>query len=105
MEAAGLTHGGFYRHFRSKDDLSAEAVAHGLATSAARRAAVPSLEALVSRCLSSEHRAKPEKWLCDRGAGQRHATVGSRSGDWAVGRGLNGAMPTRSGQDEGTAGT
>ena len=57
MEAAGLTHGGFYRHFRSKDDLSAEAVAHGLATSAARRAAVPSLEALVSRYLSSEHRA------------------------------------------------
>ena len=26
MEAAGLTHGGFYRHFRSKDDLAAEAV-------------------------------------------------------------------------------
>ena len=25
MEAAGMTHGGFYRHFRSKDDLAVEA--------------------------------------------------------------------------------
>ena len=25
MEAAGMTHGGFYRHFDSKDDLAAEA--------------------------------------------------------------------------------
>jgi TetR/AcrR family transcriptional regulator, transcriptional repressor for nem operon len=27
-KAAGLTHGGFYGHFRSKDDLAAEACAH-----------------------------------------------------------------------------
>ncbi len=26
MAAAGLTHGGFYRHFESKDDLVAEAL-------------------------------------------------------------------------------
>ena len=26
MHAAGLTHGGFYGHFESKDDLAAEAV-------------------------------------------------------------------------------
>jgi TetR/AcrR family transcriptional repressor of nem operon len=57
MESAGLTHGGFYRHFRSKDDLAAEAVAHGLATNAGRQAELPSLEALVSSYLSSEHRA------------------------------------------------
>jgi TetR/AcrR family transcriptional regulator, transcriptional repressor for nem operon len=57
MESAGLTHGGFYRHFRSKDDLAAEAVAHGLATSAGRQAALPSLKALVSSYLSPEHRA------------------------------------------------
>jgi TetR/AcrR family transcriptional regulator, transcriptional repressor for nem operon len=57
MEAAGLTHGGFYRHFRSKDDLAAEAVTHGLAAGAARHAAVPSLEALVSGYLSPQHRA------------------------------------------------
>jgi TetR/AcrR family transcriptional regulator, transcriptional repressor for nem operon len=57
MESAGLTHGGFYRHFRSKDDLAAEAVAHGLATNADRQAELPSLDALVSSYLSSEHRA------------------------------------------------
>lgn len=31
MAAAGLTHGGFYGHFRSKDDLIAAALAHALA--------------------------------------------------------------------------
>jgi TetR/AcrR family transcriptional regulator, transcriptional repressor for nem operon len=30
MSAAGLTHGGFYRHFTSKDELYAEAVRHFL---------------------------------------------------------------------------
>lgn len=31
MKAAGLTHGGFYGHFRSKDDLVAQALANALA--------------------------------------------------------------------------
>ncbi|TCR63622.1 TetR family transcriptional regulator [Bosea sp. BK604] len=31
MKAAGLTHGGFYGHFESKDDLIAETLAHALA--------------------------------------------------------------------------
>ena len=30
MKAAGLTHGGFYGHFSSKDDLVAETVGHVL---------------------------------------------------------------------------
>jgi TetR/AcrR family transcriptional repressor of nem operon len=30
MQAAGLTHGGFYGHFKSKDDLIAETLAHVL---------------------------------------------------------------------------
>lgn len=30
MNAAGLTHGGFYGHFGSKDELAAEAVARAL---------------------------------------------------------------------------
>jgi TetR/AcrR family transcriptional repressor of nem operon len=36
MSAAGLTHGGFYGHFRSKDELAAEACAAAFAESAAR---------------------------------------------------------------------
>ncbi len=34
MKAAGLTHGGFYGHFSSKDDLIAQALAHALAAGA-----------------------------------------------------------------------
>ena len=30
MQRAGLTHGGFYGHFGSKDDLAAEAVTRAL---------------------------------------------------------------------------
>lgn len=33
MHAAGLTHGGFYGHFKSKDDLIAQCLAHGAAGS------------------------------------------------------------------------
>ena len=36
MKAAGLTHGGFYRHFDSKDQLVAEACATAAATMTAR---------------------------------------------------------------------
>jgi len=35
MRAAGLTHGGFYKHFGSRDELVAEAVAHAFAESGA----------------------------------------------------------------------
>lgn len=70
MEAAGLTHGGFYRHFRSKTELAAEAVAHGLAVSGGRQAALPSLKALVTGYLSTEHRA-------NRGNGCVIAALGS----------------------------
>jgi len=31
MQSAGLTHGGFYAHFESKDELVAEAIAHACA--------------------------------------------------------------------------
>jgi TetR/AcrR family transcriptional repressor of nem operon len=31
MEAAGLTHGGFYKHFQSRDDLIAQATGHAFA--------------------------------------------------------------------------
>lgn len=56
MGQAGLTHGGFYRHFASKEDLAAEAVSHGLAASAQRQAGLKSLEAFLKSYLSSAHR-------------------------------------------------
>jgi len=63
MSAAGLTHGGFYRHFVSKDQLVAEASAAALATTTEEIAAVATrqpgqkgLEAAVGRYLSTAHR-------------------------------------------------
>lgn len=35
MKAAGLTHGGFYKHFESKDDLVDEAIVHAFSEPAA----------------------------------------------------------------------
>src|SRR5918995_2146585 len=40
MKAAGLTHGGFYGHFESKEDLEVQACARGLARSSERWNAV-----------------------------------------------------------------
>jgi TetR/AcrR family transcriptional regulator, transcriptional repressor for nem operon len=45
MREAGLTHGGFYNHFGSKDDLEAEACAEIFAQSAAKLEAVGEIEA------------------------------------------------------------
>lgn len=53
MKAAGLTHGGFYGHFESKDDLIAQAVAH-LFTAAADESG--SLASYLDAYLSSAHR-------------------------------------------------
>jgi TetR/AcrR family transcriptional repressor of nem operon len=56
MEDVGLTHGGFYRHFRSKEDLAAEAVERGLAVSAGKQDAFTSLQDHVAGYLSAAHR-------------------------------------------------
>jgi TetR/AcrR family transcriptional repressor of nem operon len=64
MQAAGFTHGGFYKHFASKDDLSAEASAAALAASASTWAGIAGgatgnpLEALVDHYLSPRHYAQ-----------------------------------------------
>ena len=57
MREAGLTHGGFYRHFDSKEALAAEATKHAIDRSNAWQAGVTSLGELVSGYLSSRHRA------------------------------------------------
>ncbi len=58
MAAAGLTHGGFYKHFKSKADLMAEAAAEGLAQSAANTAEQDVI-AFVNQYLSRQHRDAP----------------------------------------------
>ena len=66
MKAAGLTHGGFYRHFASKDQLVAEACSAAVATmtervasSASRERGRKGLETAVADYLSTEHRDNP----------------------------------------------
>jgi TetR/AcrR family transcriptional repressor of nem operon len=67
MQQAGLTHGGFYAHFRSKDALVAEACAQGLAESseqlfAAADEAPPGegLRAIIHGYLSRSHRDRSD---------------------------------------------
>ncbi len=57
MRGAGLTHGGFYGHFGSKDDLAAEAVTRALERSLERQSRFTDLCDLVSDYLSERHRA------------------------------------------------
>jgi TetR/AcrR family transcriptional regulator, transcriptional repressor for nem operon len=57
MNRAGLTHGGFYGHFGSKDDLAAEAVARALERSVEKQNRHTSLSGLVSEYLSERHSA------------------------------------------------
>jgi TetR/AcrR family transcriptional regulator, transcriptional repressor for nem operon len=61
MKEAGLTHGGFYRHFESRDALVAEAVESALAAGARRLSRVveksgeQAFAAVVDTYLSKEH--------------------------------------------------
>ena len=67
MKAAGLTHGGFYKHFGSRDDLVAEAVERALrdnegsVTALTADAADPraALDAFVDWYASAAHRDSP----------------------------------------------
>jgi TetR/AcrR family transcriptional repressor of nem operon len=64
MQAAGLTHGGFYKHFGSRDDLIAEATENALANSDRHvheltDDAEDPLAAFVDWYLSAEHRDDP----------------------------------------------
>ncbi len=68
MDAAGLTHGGFYAHFASRDAMLAEALdaaasdAHTrLATVAAAAPPADALAATVDHYLSDRHVAAPER--------------------------------------------
>lgn len=62
MRDLGLTHGGFYRHFKSREDLFVEAITRALEQAGERAAAVAKaapegqgLNAVIERYLSLEH--------------------------------------------------
>jgi TetR/AcrR family transcriptional repressor of nem operon len=61
MKAAGLTHGAFYAHFRSKEELQAAAVAYGQKGSLGRlqRSEKKTRGAFADRYLSRWHRDNP----------------------------------------------
>jgi TetR/AcrR family transcriptional repressor of nem operon len=64
MRAAGLTHGGFYKHFGSRDELIVEAVEHAMTETESRvhelmAAAEDPLAAWADAYLSTEHRDDP----------------------------------------------
>jgi TetR/AcrR family transcriptional repressor of nem operon len=67
MKELGLTKGGFYRHFRSKGDLYAAAVARAFEETGSHHVAVAEtapkgqeLRAIIEHYLSSEHANHPE---------------------------------------------
>jgi len=57
MKAAGLTHGGFYGHFRSKDDL----IAHAIGSAVGSQSATADIGAWIDTYLSAPHRDHPER--------------------------------------------
>lgn len=59
MKAAGMTHGGFYKHFESKDQLVAEACARAVEESIGGMEAQPTIHAAVAGYLSTRHRDNP----------------------------------------------
>nr|WP_276542917.1 TetR family transcriptional regulator [Bradyrhizobium elkanii] len=59
MKAAGFTHGGFYNHFASKDDLTREALDHAFHQLDGVRDQMPNLDDFVASYLSEDARDAP----------------------------------------------
>jgi TetR/AcrR family transcriptional repressor of nem operon len=60
MESVGLTHGGFYRHFSSKDDLAAQACARAFEQALARlETRSGDLRRYTAQYLTERHRDQP----------------------------------------------
>jgi len=84
MAAAGLTHGGFYRHFDSKDQLVAEACAAGMEAGVGRAAACHSLgkgglKKIAASYLSTAHRDNPSEGCLLAGLGSELARSGDKT--------------------------
>jgi TetR/AcrR family transcriptional repressor of nem operon len=84
MAAAGLTHGGFYRQFDSKDQLIAEACAAGMEAEVAGAAACPDfgkggLKEMAASYLSTIHRDNPSEGCLLAGLGSELARSGDKT--------------------------
>jgi TetR/AcrR family transcriptional regulator, transcriptional repressor for nem operon len=83
MKSAGLTHGGFYGHFSSKEDLMAQACARALEGSlatlhhVAEQGGENSLSAIASAYLSPAHRDRPGEGCVLAALGAEAARHGS----------------------------
>lgn len=83
MNFAGLTHGGFYGHFASKEDLMAQACARALEGSldalhqVAERGGENALSAVASAYLSPAHRDRPGEGCALAALGAEAARHGS----------------------------
>ena len=78
MKAAGLTHGGFYGHFNSKDDLVAQTLTHALAADTIEGG---DFRAYVGSYLSARHRDNAAGGCptASLAAAVRHQTPAARS--------------------------
>lgn len=78
MKAAGLTHGGFYGHFNSKDDLIAQTLAHALSADSGGGG---DLRTYLDAYLSPRHRDNPAGGCPTAGlaAAIRHQSPAARS--------------------------
>jgi TetR/AcrR family transcriptional repressor of nem operon len=78
MKAAGMTHGGFYGHFTSKDDLVAQTLAHALA---ADRFGDGHFSDFVRAYLAPRHRDNPDDGCPTAGlaAAIRHQTPAAKA--------------------------
>ena len=56
MKASGFTHGGFYNHFRSKEELLAEALKRAFENMAGERSCSKNIRDSISKYLSDLHR-------------------------------------------------
>ena len=70
MKEAGLTHGGFYKQFKSKDDLAAQALTKALTRGNEKLSRFNEVESYVAAYLSERHCA-------DRGDGCGLAALGT----------------------------
>lgn len=78
MKAAGLTHGGFYGHFESKDDLVAQTLSRALEANADRKL---DFDAYIDSYLSPAHRDNPGRGCPTAGlvADTRHQSPAARA--------------------------